>query len=181
VLCIVLSLGGDTLRELARYERSALAGAEIWRLLTAHLVHLGIGHTLLNVGALAILVWLFDEALDNVEWAAVMLVSALAIDVGLYAFASHVVWYVGLSGVLHGVMIAGGLKLLAARAPLGLLLLTLTLGKLSWEQWGGTAIPYSELTSGGHVVIEAHLYGAIGGAVALAGLVAVRRARRAPL
>jgi rhomboid family GlyGly-CTERM serine protease len=180
LLCVVLSLGGDTLRELARYERNELLEGEIWRLVSGHLVHLGTGHTILNLSALGILVWLFDEVLDNVDWAFVMLASALGIDVGLYWFASEVDWYVGLSGVLHGVMIAGSLKLLAARAPIGLLLLVLTLGKLAWEQWGGP-VPFSELTSGGPVVIEAHLFGALGGVAGLALSMLVRRARRPPL
>jgi rhomboid family GlyGly-CTERM serine protease len=143
-------------------------------------VHLGTGHTILNVSALGILVWLFDEVLDNTDWAVVMVTSALSIDAGLYWFASDVVWYVGLSGVLHGVMIAGSLKLLAARAPIGLLLLLVTLGKIAWEQWGGP-VPYSELTSGGPVVVEAHLFGAVGGAAGLALLMLVRRALRPPL
>jgi rhomboid family GlyGly-CTERM serine protease len=180
LLCVALSLGGDTLRELARYERSEVLAGGIWRLLTAHLVHLGTGHTILNVSALGILVWLFDEVLDNTDWAVVMVTSALSIDAGLYWFASDVVWYVGLSGVLHGVMIAGSLKLLAARAPIGLLLLLVTLGKIAWEQWGGP-VPYSELTSGGPVVVEAHLFGAVGGAAGLALLMLVRRALRPPL
>jgi len=180
LLSVVLSLGGDTLRELARYERGELLAGDIWRLVTAHLVHLGMGHTILNVGALGILVWLFDEILDNAEWAVVMLASALSIDAGLYWFASDVDWYVGLSGVLHGVMIAGSLKLLAARAPIGMLLLLLTLGKLAWEQWGGP-VPYSELTAGGPVVVEAHLFGAIGGVAGLALLMLVRRALRPSL
>jgi len=44
------------------------------------------------------------------------------------------------------------------------LLLALIIGKLAWEQVAG-ALPGSESVAGGNVVVNAHLYGAIGGAI----------------
>jgi len=174
LVCAALALGGDTLRELLRYERLAIEQGELWRLVGAHFVHLGAGHTVLNLAALAVLAFLFDEALDSLDWTAAVLASALAINAGLYWHASGVAWYVGLSGVLHGVMVAGGIRLSAARAPIGPVLLVLTAAKLAWERWGGP-LPGSELASGGPVITEAHLYGAVGGGAALALLALVRR------
>lgn len=173
LLCLALSLGGDTWREIARYERASLEAGELWRLLTAHLVHLGPGHTLLNVAALAILVFLLDDVLDGPDWSIVMLVSALAIDGGVHFLSPDIDWYVGLSGVLHGCMAAGGLKLAFARMPLGLLLLGATAAKLVWEQFAG-AMPFSDVYAGGPVVVDAHLYGALGGAAAGAVVAVVR-------
>ena len=43
-VCALLAAGGDEIRELARYERNAIEGGEYWRLLSGHLVHLGLGH-----------------------------------------------------------------------------------------------------------------------------------------
>jgi len=180
LVCIALSLGGDVLQELARYERAGLVRGELWRLVGAHLVHLGWGHVALNIAALGVLAWLFEAVLDRLDWLAVVLASALGIDVGLYWLASDVEWYVGMSGVLHGIMAAGSVKLLVSRAPSGLLLLLLTTAKLSWEQWGGP-LPYSEATSGGPVITEAHLYGAVSGIVGLFAAWIVRRRRFPPL
>ena len=72
------------------------------------------------------------------------------------------IWYVGLSGLLHGLLAAGITTKL--RQPDGetLLLAGLLIGKLVWEQFGGP-LPGSEVTSGGPVVVNAHLYGALGG------------------
>jgi rhomboid family GlyGly-CTERM serine protease len=180
VVCIVMSLGADGARELFRYDRSALVDFELWRLATAHLVHLSIGHTALNVTALAIIALLFEAALDSFDWIVAVLLSALAIDVGLYVFSPEVAWYVGLSGALHGIMVAGALALVRARSRLGAILLVLVVAKIMWEHWAGP-LPFSELTSGGRVVTEAHLYGAVGGAVAYAVLYAIRGSRIASL
>lgn len=180
LLCVALSVDGDSLRELLRYERAGLEAGEFWRLLSGHLVHLGTGHLVLNLAALGVLGLLLDGALDRLEWAFAGLVSAFTIDVGLYWLSGEVQWYVGLSGVLHGFMTAGSLKLLAARAPTGLILLSITIGKLLWEQFGGP-LPYSELTSGGPVIVDAHLYGALGGTAGMLAARFVRPRRAAPL
>jgi rhomboid family GlyGly-CTERM serine protease len=176
LICIALSLGGDAARELLRYERTALADGELWRLVTAHLVHLSFGHVLLNVAALGVLCLLFAGMLDGRDWLVTVLVSALAIDLGLGWLSADVEWYVGLSGVLHGIMATGSLALTVARAPIGLPLIVLIVGKISWEQWAGP-LPFSELTSGGPVISAAHLYGALGGCAAYLGLRLIRRSK----
>jgi rhomboid family GlyGly-CTERM serine protease len=180
ILCIALSLGGDAARELLRYERTALTDLELWRLVTAHFVHLSFGHTMLNVTALAIIAVLLDSVLDSLDWIVATSVAALAIDVGLYWLAPQVAWYVGLSGVLHGILTTGALVLAAARDRFGVIILVLIAAKIAWEQWAGP-LPFSELASGGPVVTEAHLYGAFGGVVAFGALHGVRGPRVAPL
>ena len=109
--CVVLAAGGDELRELGRYQRDAIENGQYWRLVSGHLVHLGLGHLWPNLAALVIVAALFDGELRNADWWRVSLASAAAIDVGLYAFEPDVAWYVGLSGVLHGIVAAGALAL----------------------------------------------------------------------
>jgi rhomboid family GlyGly-CTERM serine protease len=180
VVCVALAFGGDGARELFRYDRAALADFELWRLASAHLVHLSAGHTALNVIALAIIALLFDSVLDSFDWIVAASMSALAIDLGLYAANPEVAWYVGLSGALHGIMVAGALALAVARSHFGTILLVIVAAKITWEHFAGP-LPFSELTSGGPVVTEAHLYGAVGGVVAWATLYMIRRSRIASL
>ena len=72
-------------------------------------------------------------------------------------------WYVGLSGVLHGALAAGAIGWWRHESkPLALALTAVLVGKLAWEQWQG-ALP---LSGDMPVVVDAHLYGAIGGALA---------------
>ena len=89
----------------------------------------------------------------------------VAIDAGLWLCDSTVQWYVGSSGVLHGLMAAGAFAHLRRREPDGWVLLGLLVAKLVWEQRVGP-LPLA----GGVVVVDAHLYGVIGGAAVAAFL-----------
>src|ERR1700683_111904 len=162
---LVLALTGEQGRLLLRYDRAALASGQAWRLLTAHLVHLDLRHALLNCCGL-ILVWaLFARDYSPRQWLLVALGAVAAIDAGLWVCASTVPWYVGSSGALHGVMAAGALAHILRREPDGWVLAGFLVLKLAWEHWQG-ALPLS----GGPVVVDAHLYGVIGGTLVAAFL-----------
>jgi len=154
VLDLVLGLG-DSVGALLRYDRSAIAAGGWWRLLTAHIVHLGAHHLILNELGLVLMWSLFADNYDAVEWCAIVLAGALAISSGLWWLSPRVSWYVGASGVLHAVMAAGTAKHLALRSWDRWILLLGLCAKLAWEQWGGRAQPL--------VVVDAHLYGAMCG------------------
>ena len=180
VLCVGLGLGGDAVRAWGRYEREALELGEHWRLATAHFVHLGWGHLLMNVAALLLLGALFDDLLKPLEWLTAALVSAAAIDLGLYLWQRDVAWYVGLSGVLHGLLAFGAVRLLPSRPVFAAVLLGVLGVKVALEQTVGV-LPWSALGTGGPVIVAAHLYGAAGGLLAAGGHRLLRRARGRPL
>ncbi len=173
-VCLLLGVGGDELRELLRYERDAIHSGEYWRLVSGHLVHLGFGHLWPNLVALAVIGLLFEGVFRNADWLRVGVASAAAIDLGLYTLEPTVLWYVGLSGVLHGFVAAGALALLVRRETLGAVLGVGLAGKLIFEQLVGP-VPFTAASVGGPVVVAAHLYGAIG---ALLAEIAVQLARR---
>jgi len=179
-LCVglaVLEACGDAGRELLRYERDAIAAGEWWRLLTGHVVHLGWRHFALNVMGLALMWALFFPDYSPARWVAILLVSALAIDVAFLTIERHIDWYVGLSGALHGVMVAGTVAHIRRRERDAFILAPFLVIKLAWEQFGG-AMPYSS-DPGANVVVDAHLYGALGGL--LVSLVPFRRAVARPM
>lgn len=176
-LILLLAVGGDSVRALLRYDRAGLAAGQWWRLLTAHFVHLGFEHALLNLTGLGLLWALFAPEYRARQWLLIVACAMAAIDAGLWFLASTVDWYVGSSGVLHGVLAAGIVAWLRARRLEGGLL-ALALGcKLAWERFQGP-LP---LTAGGEVITQAHLYGVVGGltaALALASIVpGLRRIR----
>lgn len=174
VACAVLllpTLGGEAGRTLLRYERAALAGGEWWRLLTAHLVHLDLRHALLNCLGLVLMWALFAREYSAAQWLIVLLAAALAIDGGLWFGDSTIQWYVGSSGVLHGVMAAGALACMRRGEREGWILGALLLGKLAYEHYAGP-LPFSGRDP---VVVDAHLYGALGGSAAAAFLPLRRR------
>jgi rhomboid family GlyGly-CTERM serine protease len=177
VVCTLLAVGGDELRELGRYEREAIESGEYWRLVSGHLVHLSLGHLWPNLAATAIIGLLFEGVFRNADWLRVGAASAAAIDLGLYALEPQVLWYVGLSGVLHGYVAAGALALLVRRDKLGAVLAIGLAAKLLFEQVAGP-VPFTAESVGGPVVVDAHLYGVVGGLLAeAAGQLARRRSR----
>jgi len=161
-LLLALQLAGPATLTALRYDRSALRAGQWWRLASAHLVHLDLRHTLLN-GLGLILMWaLFVRDYRARQWFLILVTSVAVIDAGLWFRDSGVEWYVGASGVLHGVMAAGVLAQLRRREWSGVLLGAFLIGKLIYEQTTG-ALPFAGPSV--PVVVDAHLYGVIGGAM----------------
>jgi rhomboid family GlyGly-CTERM serine protease len=173
-VCSLLAAGGDELRDLGRYQRDAIENGEYWRLVSGHLVHLGFGHLWPNLAALVVIGALFEGVYRNGDWWRASVASAAAIDLGLYLLDPGVLWYVGLSGVLHGFVAAGALALLLRREMLGAALAIGLGGKLLFEQIVGP-VPFTAESVGGPVVVAAHLYGAAGGLLAEAAAQVLRR------
>lgn len=169
-------LGGDTARALLRYQRDALAAGQWWRLLSAHFVHLGLEHALLNTLGLVLMWALFARDYRPWQWLLIVLAGIAAIDLGLWTRDSTVQWYVGSSGMLHSVMAAGTLAHLRRRDPDGWILAGFLLAKLAYEQSTG---PLPFVAGGAGVVVDAHLYGVIGGLLAAACLAGASRYNRA--
>lgn len=160
-----LQLVGDAATLALRFERSGIAEGELWRLLTGHLVHLGWQHLLLNLAGLGLVWFLVGSYLSIAAWLATLGAIVLCMDLAFWVLNPELNWYVGLSGVLHGLLLAG-LVCGWRRAPLESgLLSAVVAAKLAWEQVAG-ALPGSELAAGGPVVVDAHLYGAAGGLLA---------------
>jgi rhomboid family GlyGly-CTERM serine protease len=177
LLLVLLWLTGDTGRDLLRYERAAVLRGEVWRLLTGHLVHYSGHHLLLNGVGLGLIAGLFPRDYSLRGWLLILASSILTIDLGFVFLEPQIEWYVGMSGVLHGALAAGAVSWWRHESkPLALGLIAVVLGKLAWEQWHG-ALP---LSGDMPVVVDAHLYGALGGALAAAWLAVHNRAPSAP-
>lgn len=163
VCCALLAgaLGGQAVREALRYDRGALAAGEWWRLATAHLVHLSFEHAAVDTLALVLLWMLFARDYSTRAWLLILAAAAAAIDLGLWLSDSTLIWYVGSSGVLHGAFAAGALAHLRRGERDGWLLAALLIAKLTYEQSVGP-LPLVA----GPVVVDAHLYGSLGGALA---------------
>ena len=173
VVLVLLYFTGDAGRQLLRYERAAVLHGEYWRLLTGHLVHGSGQHLLLNAVGLGLIAALFPREYSLRGWLLILASSVVIIDLGFVFLEPQLEWYVGLSGVLHGALAAGAIGWWQHESrPLALALTLLLIGKLAWEQWHG-ALP---LSGDMPVVVDAHLYGAIGGALAGFGLYLHNRA-----
>ena len=173
-LLLLPVLAGDAGREALRYDRAALAAGQWWRLLTAHFVHLDFDHAALNSLGLVLMWALFARDYRPRQWLAILLGCIAAIDAGLWLRDSTIAWYVGSSGALHGIMAAGTLAHLRRRDLDGWILAVFIVVKLAYEQSAG-ALPFTDNHSG--VVVDAHLFGTLGGA----GIAAFLAPRMEPL
>ncbi len=85
-------------------EREAVANGEIWRLLTAHLVHADNAHLAWNLGAFLVLSGLYElqERPGPGRYFGLLAASALAVDAWFWWLQPGLPVYCGLSGVLNG-------------------------------------------------------------------------------
>lgn len=166
------------------YDRAGLAQGEAWRLLTAHFVHVDSAHLFYNLFGMCLICELLWNRLAFRHAAGILLASAFCVIAALWWLQPHVVWYVGLSGALHGLWAAtalGGCRPekvpastvaatgsdapmhagAAAYRRICCAALALLVVKLGHEWAGGYALAID--ANGSPVVAAAHLYGAVAG------------------
>lgn len=176
---LLLACMPGALAEL-RYERAGLAAWQLWRVLTAHFVHLNTAHLLYNFLGLALIYELLWADLPVRHGIGLVLSAAFGISGALWWLQPGIAWYAGSSGVLHGLWsgcaLAGCLRPdrhgqhTAVRQPLhpghrhlcvaALVVLAL---KLHGDLASGDAVTIG--AGGLPVVPSAHFYGALMGAI----------------
>ena len=163
-----------------RYDHSGLMKGEIWRVLTAHLVHLNVPHLILNLFGLILVCEMLWKKLPLRHGIGLFVFSGAVICAGLWWRHPEIASYAGLSGVLHGLWAGCAVfgLLYTKEAPLQSRLpylagAFLLLVKLLMEFYFGP----SEVTAhliGGSVLTVSHLYGALAGVVYMLILGCVR-------
>ena len=98
MLLLALQAGGPAVAAALRYERAAIAGGELWRLLSGHFVHLGWAHCLLNAGGLLALAAILPAPLRG----RCCLLLGGAIGIALFATLPDLQRYAGFSGINYG-------------------------------------------------------------------------------
>lgn len=164
-LVLLFGAGGEPVRAALRYDAAAIAAGEGWRLLTGNLVHLGWWHLFLNEMGLLVLVLLCPEPLPWSVWARRLLLLGLGMSLGLYWFVPQTRWYVGMSGVIHGLFLLGLVRqVVRDRDLIAAGCVAYLVGKIAWELYSG--VPVSDETAiGGKVLVESHLYGTLSAVV----------------
>ncbi|MDJ0927702.1 MAG: rhombosortase [Gammaproteobacteria bacterium] len=152
-------------QDLLRYDRPAVAGGELWRILTGNFVHLSWPHLALNGAGLGLILWIFGPDRSSLDWLLASAIAGVATSVGIFFASPDIVWMVGLSGALHGLFVLGAVGWVRRGDWLGWGLLLGVGAKILYEQLAG-AMPLSPEVIGGAVLVDAHLWGACGGLLA---------------
>ena len=174
LLCLLLALTPDSWHLVLRYSRSGLEQGEYWRLVTGHLLHSNSWHLLMNLGGLLLVALLHGRYFSSTVLVCQWLIAALLISLALYFGSAQIYAYVGLSGLLHAMLMLGAVKDIQLKQRGGYLLFTGLLLKVTYEQWQG---PDSDLASliAANVAIDAHLYGVVSGlSIAVVGIIGQR-------
>ncbi|WGL15335.1 rhombosortase [Microbulbifer bruguierae] len=164
LLSAIALLFAPQLEPLLRYDRTLVDHGELWRLLSGHITHTNLHHWALNLAGLALLWILHRQHYRAVTFLAVTVATALWTGVSLHLFSPHIDLYLGLSGVLHGLIIWGGCLDIRARWRSGYLLVAGTWLKVGWEQVCGASAATARLIDA-QVALDAHLWGAVAGSL----------------
>ena len=162
--CLLVAMAGERVQTLLRYDRVAILHGQVWRVFSGNFVHLGVGHLLEDMAG-AVLLWLlFADVLSGWRMLLLIVIGSLAVGLGLLLGDPGIGWYVGISGALDTIWAAGAMELIRRRDRFGWVLGGFLVAKLAYEQLFGP-LPLSTATTGGQVVVDAHLFGALAGAL----------------
>ena len=153
------------------FDRDLIAQGEGWRIITGNLAHTNGWHLLLNLSGLAVLYSLFQEYLTGWRLPVLLLLLGTAVGLGIWWGCPQTQWYMGLSGLLHGLFVWGAMQDIRFRRHSGWLMLAGVAIKLGVDFYSAGESPVSALI-GARVHIESHFIGALAGL--LLGLFPIR-------
>lgn len=144
--------------EMLRYDRAAVDGGQLWRLLSAHWVHVGWMHWMFNSLGLVICVSLTTPGWSIRRWALQTLIMGIGISILLVLYNPDLRDYAGHSGILYGLYILGGVSLFRADRLIAVLVIAAIAVKILMEQFQFYDFNTGSLI-GARVIVDAHLYG----------------------
>ncbi|WP_406667962.1 rhombosortase [Gallaecimonas sp. GXIMD1310] len=160
LLAALLMLLPPHYAELLQYQREAILHGQLWRLLSGDFLHTNAWHLAMNCGGVVAIAWLHGRYYDFFGWWLRVLYLALASSVILLLAFPDLHWYLGLSGLLHGLIVIGAGEDIRRGEKTGYLLLLGVAAKVTWEQWHGPSAQIAALINA-PVATQAHLAGAV--------------------
>ncbi len=157
---LIQALGFD---DLLDFDRPLINAGSWWLLITGHLCHLDWQHLILNNAALLIIWELFYRGYSPIKAVFEFFTLGLVISFCIYLFNPQIQWYVGLSGILHGLFVIGIAKDIFRKNWISIVVAFGFIAKIVWEQSVGITTGF--LFENDSVLVDAHLYGAIGGLI----------------
>jgi len=162
LICLGIYLLEPQASQWLAYYHTGIAQFEFWRLITATFCHTNFNHLLMNMLGLVITLLLFIDTFKNKRLFPLIIFNSLFIGLILFFFETELIWYVGFSGVLHGLFSYGAMHDIHQQDRWGYLLGGGVLAKVTYEQYFGAEQSTVALI-GAPVLVNAHLYGMLAG------------------
>ena len=162
-LMLLLSLFEHTFFHFLSLEPHKVASGEYWRLLTGNFVHFGWLHTAMNAAALLLCVLAFFTEYSLKHFSFFLMWCCASVGIGIYFLNPEYSPYAGLSGAIHGLIVAGLLQTKAYPLWIRLAVLGLLVAKLVDENRAGYEATELQALLPVAVAVESHLYGALAG------------------
>ena len=163
IVLLMTTIFPSLMNPLLRFDRGSIYEGEIWRLVTGHFVHLGPYHAAMNIFGLILICSIFPDAIDSNSLPKATLFIAVSVSVALLICSPHLDWYLGLSGVLHGLFAFAIVMHLTARISILWLALAALIVKVIYEQMPGYDASYLTNYIHAPVAVDAHIYGTVSG------------------
>jgi len=178
LMSLIAALGGDQVFNTLSLARTPVSQGQLWRVFTGNLVHFGWAHTLMNLAAFLLCCFALLSEISTTRFANLFVFCSLIVGAGIYFFNPDLATYAGLSGAIHGLIVAG--LWYSKRHPFWLrcAALAIVAGKIFQEH-----SPYYQANDlqaliPVPVAVDAHLYGALAGASFVALDLLMQRLRR---
>ncbi len=179
VVMLVFSAVAEFIFPLLSLDRTQVAQGQYWRLLTANFVHFGWAHTLMNLGAFLLCSFALLSEFSIKAFTALIVSCCLVVGICIYAFNPEYETYAGLSGALHGFIVAGVLVNKRHKFWINGVLIALVFAKVINENSPGYQSNELQNLLPVAVAYSAHLYGALAGlAFGLIHLLIIKQARK---
>mgnify|MGYP001424668137 CR=1 FL=1 len=153
-----LALQYEPISKLVEWNRTAITNGEVWRIVTGHFTHSNFYHLAMNLAAM----WLICAIFKPSKRRLTTLIIINSVFVGLLLYTTSYTNYVGLSGILHGLIANLALREALNGNRSSWIIVAVLMVKIFLENTLGTSITTSELIQT-KVAYEAHTFGAICG------------------
>ncbi|MGB0895266.1 MAG: rhombosortase [Parashewanella sp.] len=172
-LIFVIGLSTPIVDQYLMYQRVAIQQGDIWQLITGNYLHSNHWHLLMNLAGLWVILLLHDLHYSNKGLVLLFCLLSLLEGLSLYVFYPQLFNYVGLSGVLHGLIAFGAVLDITKKIQFGWLLLAGIIAKVGYEQIYGASADVAAIIDAS-VATESHLIGMILGFLAALGFLAFK-------
>lgn len=163
IISVCIQLADPITTDLLRFHRQQIIAGQWWRLISGNFCHLGWAHLSMNLLGLILIYLLFHRVLTWKWWITLFVPGSLAVGLLLFYVTPEVQRYVGLSAILHGIIISAAMLDFNQHQVASVVLIVGMFGKVIWEQSPFYHDDISRLI-GGNVLVDSHLMGVVTGA-----------------